>query len=147
MATENSGAPNISFTRPSEWIDNDRMHYLLAPFPISTSPSLQDPKISFWSSLILSSCKELKKPYFTEEELMARFKWNQSISPSCLGTVIEVMEKSGLTMKKEDFSHNSSGWLFWGVKMAVKPVGWVLKNYLPSGKYTGPYVITSHVKV
>ncbi len=149
MAESNSVIPKVSFTRPPEWTDKDRMHYFLAPFPLGASPSPQDSKLSFWWSLILSSCKELKKPYFTEEELLARFKWKQEISPSCLGTVIEVMEKSGVTMKEIDFSDHGiqAGWLVWGLKMAAKPVGWALKNYLPSGKYTGSYVITSHVKV
>lgn len=149
MASENnvSVLPKVSFTRPPEWEDEDRMHYLLAPFPLSAFPSPQDPKLSFWSSLILSSCKELKKPYFTEEELVARFKWNQNVSPSCLGSVVEIMEKSGVTMKEADFSQSSGGWFLWGLKMAAKPVGWALKSYLPSGKYTGSYVITSLVKV
>ena len=140
----------VSFTRPPEWTDEDRMHYLLAPFSLSTSPSPQDPKLSFWYSLIISSSKELKKPYFTEEELKTRFKWNGSLSPSCLGPVIESMEMSGVVTKQGDFTKSSgdASWLLWGLKMVIaKPVSWALSSYLPGGRYTGSYILTSQVKV
>ncbi len=152
MMAYNNSIPkleSVSFTRPPEWTDEDRMHFLLAPFPLSTSPSPQDPKLSFWYSLILSSSKELKKPSFTEEELKTRFKWNGSLSPSCLGPVIESMERSGVITKQRDFTKSSdAGWLLWGLKMVVaKPVGWALSSYLPGDRYTGSYIITSLVKV
>lgn len=139
----------VSFTEPPEWSDEDRMHYLLSPFSLSANPSTQDPKLSFWSTLILNSSKELKKPLFTEEELKNRFRWNQTLCPTCLGTVIEYMERSGVVMKQKEFIESSdrAGWFVWGLKMVAKPVGWALKSYFPNSKYTCQYIITSLVKV
>lgn len=125
------------------------MHFLLSPFPLNSTPSPQDPKQTFWSSLILSSSKELNKPSFTEKDLQARFKWNQTLVPSCLGSVIQSMEKCGTVVKMSDFVQATEkvGWLTWGVNMVSKPVGWALSGYVSSGKYNGEYVLTTLLKV
>ena len=140
-----------SFSRPPEWTDEDRMHFLLAPFPVGSSPSTQDPKLTFWTSLILSSSKELNRPYFTKEELKTRFKWNQSFSPCCLDTVIEAMERSGVAVKEGEFvgAGGQVGWLVWGLKVVSKPVSWAFNSYFPSSssKYSGRYIIAAQVKV
>ena len=137
------------FTHPPEWRDEDRVYFLLAPFPLNTTLSPQDPKITFWSSLILSSSKEINKPSFTEKELQARFKWNQTLVPNCLGAVIQSMERCGTVVKMAEFVQASEkvGWLAWGVKVVSKPVGWALSGYLPSGKYNGEYVLSALIKV
>ena len=139
-----------SFLRPPEWTDKDRMHFLLAPFSQGSSPSHQDPKLTFWTSLILSSSEELNKPYFTEEELKTRFKWNQTLSPCCLETVIETMERCGVVTKEREFVGGSGqvGWLLWGLKAVAKPVSWAFNSYFPSNnKYSGRYIIAAQVKV
>ena len=139
-----------SFTRPPEWSDEERMSFLLAPFPLNKNPSPSDSKIIFWSSLIISSSRELKKPLFTERELLSRLKWKQSTSPSCLAVVIKSMEKAETITKLSAFSQaaaSGGSWLSWGLGVAVKPVSWALKNYLPSSQYDGEYIINTLIKV
>ena len=71
----------MAFVYPSEWSDEDRMHFLLSPFPIGSNlPPSNDQKVKFWSSLILESGRDMKKPCFTEKELAERFKW-KGITP------------------------------------------------------------------
>ena len=137
------------FTLPPEWSDEERMHYLLAPLPPHrTAPSHSDPKIKFWSSLILGSSRELKKPFFTAEELVGRLNW-KGISPSCLPAVMEVMERKGDVMKMPEYeaASQNAGWVAWGVGMVVKPVSWVWRSYFPKKNYQGTYIITAIVKV
>ena len=124
------------------------MSYLLAPFPPSDElPSLDDPKFSFWSSLILSSSRELRSALVTEKELHKRFMWNGQICPGCLSMVLECMERKGDIMKLSDFQSMKQSWLSWGVGIVKKPISWALKSYLPASNYEGEYVIIYIIKV
>ena len=143
------------FAHPPEWSDRERMHYLLAPIPPNKALTVNDSKITFWSNLIKSSSRELRRPVFTERELLTRLKWNQ-VSPSCLSFVIESMERAGeITRVSEirqsvDQGSSAVGWLSWGVGVIRKPVSWAMKNYLPSSTGTNvdeEYVVVSAVKV
>lgn len=135
-------------TYPPEWCDSDRMSFLLAPFPPSDKPlSLDDPKLSFWSSFILSSSKELHKAMFCVGDLRERFQWKGQTSPSCLPVVLESMEKTGHITKLSAFYNVQQDWLTWGVNIVKKPITWALNTYLPASKYEGEYVISSVAKV
>ena len=132
---------------PAEWSDAERMHFLMAPFPPSSDLTFNNSKVKFWRSLILSSSRELKRPVFTEDELVERLKW-RGMTASCLPDVIEMMEKGGDVTKLTEFAGSSDvGWLSWGVGVASKPVQWALRRYLPAKKYTREYVVTSVLKV
>lgn len=120
------------------------MSYLLAPFPPSDKPlDLNDPKSSFWSSLILSSSKELHKPIASVRDLQERFRWNGHTSPGCLNQILEGMERVGEVVKMSDFYSVEQSWLSWGANVVKKPVVWALKPYLPAYMYDGDYVINS----
>lgn len=149
-----AGSPKTHFcnsnkiTYPSEWSNKERMSYLLAPFPPSDKPlPLDDPKLAFWSSLILSSSKELCKVIVSVRDLQERFRWNGETSPGCLSLVLQSMEKTGEVTKLVDFYSVEQSWLSWGVDIVKKPVTWALKPYLPAYKYEGEYVVNSVAKV
>ena len=146
--SKSEGAP-FNFSYPEEWSDRDRMGYLLAPFPPATKPlPANNPKISFWSSLIMSSSRELQSLVVSEKDLLERFKWNGHTSPKCLDLVLEEMERLGHLMKVSDFSKGAEGWMWWSVGMLHRPVSWAVKSYLlPVAKYKGDYVIKSLVEV
>ena len=160
MAEETShkeaGKRRTSFTYPPEWTDEERMHFLLAPFPAAASsssgagntPSTRDnPKMRFWSSLVISSCRELREPVFSERGLMERFKW-KGTSPSCLPTVLQVMEREANIKKLSEFeAAQNSDWVRWGLGVMSKPLTWAWRSYFSAQKYEGAYVITSLVKV
>ena len=138
-----------SFTHPPEWKDEERMYFLFSPFPPNTTVPASDPKVEFWSSLVMSSSKELGEPIFTEQVLKDRFKWKQS-TPSCLFSVLQSMETCRLIVRMSEFnkpSPSTNSWLSWGVGIAAKPVSWAMKSYLPAKKYDGEYVLHSLVKV
>lgn len=63
-----------SISYPPDWEDEERMHFLLAPFPPSSvrGLSLRDHKVHFWSSLIHSVSHQLRKPVFTGREIAER---------------------------------------------------------------------------
>lgn len=141
--------PAKKITYPPEWADRERMSYLLAPFPPSAKPlKLDDPKFSFWSSLIHSSSRELREPVTSVRVLKERFTWNGRTIPGCLVEVLEGMERNGDAMKVSDFYNADRGWLSWGADVLVKrPISWALKSYLPASTYEGEYVINSVAKV
>ena len=150
--------PPYKFVYPPEWSDRERMHYLLAPVPPGKALTVNDTKITFWSNLVKSSSRELKRPTFTERELRDRFKWNRSTSPSCLSSVIESMERAGEITRMSEIRQSvkqrqqgaggATGWVSWGVGMIARPVNWALKNYLSSGAGVDEeYVVLSTVKV
>lgn len=151
MAASDSSVPKINqhtVTYPPEWSDRDRMSYLLAPFPPSDKPlRLDDPKLSFWSSFILSSSRDLHKAVVSERDLKERFIWNGKTNPGCLAVVLEAMEKTGRVMKFSDFFSKEQGWLLWGLNVMKKPVSWALNPYLPASKYEGEYVISDMANV
>lgn len=135
-------------TYPPEWEDSDRMSYLLAPFPPSDRPlNLDDPKLAFWSSLILSSSRELCKPVASARDLQERFRWNGQTGPGCLAVVLECMERRGDVTKMQDLYSVKQSWLSWGVDAVKKPMVWALKSYLPASKYEGDYIVNCVVKV
>lgn len=142
-------AQSNKVTYPSEWSDKDRMNYLLAPFPPSDKPLLlDDPKLSFWSSFILSSSRKLRKFVVSARDLQERFRWNGQTSPGCLSVVLESMEKTGeITKLAEFYSVQQRSWLSWGANMVKKPVTWVLGSYLPAYAYEGEYVLNTIAKV
>lgn len=128
---------------PPEWSDKDRMSYLLAPFPPKDGPlCLDDPKLSFWSSFVLSSSKELRKIVVSVRDLQERFRWNGQTSPGCISEVLGSMEKTGQITKLADFYTAEQSWLSWGANM-VKT--WALPYF--QDKYEGQYVINCVAKV
>ena len=72
MSAVGDGQPGLTY--PSDWEDEDRMHYLLGPFSPSvvSSLSLTHPKVQFWSSLVISACHVFRQPVFTEHQMLQR---------------------------------------------------------------------------
>ena len=136
------------FTRPREWSDEERMYYLLSPFPPSTViPSLADSKASFWRAIIISSSKELKKLVFSERELCERFRW-RGTAPKCLRAVIDCMECSGEVRKLSSYETVNSGWLRWGLLMVTRPISWAWRWYWGTSQTVEEkYVLVAVVKV
>ena len=148
QASPDSRSKGLSY--PAEWSDEERMHFLMAPFPPgSQTPNigLNNPKVKFWRCFILSTSKEMKRPVFTEEDLMERLKW-RGVAPSCLPDVIRVMEREGDVIKLTEFVGDLDvGWAAWMFGVVSKPVAWTLRSYLPAKKCTAEYVITPVLKV
>ena len=122
---------STDFTRPPEWSDEERMYFLLAPFPSSVKPTLSDAtKVAFWRSLIITSSKELQQLVFSERQLTERFRWRGS-EPKCLRAVIECLECSGETRKLSSYvgDGGSVGWWRWGVQVVTKPFSWAWRWY------------------
>lgn len=113
-----------TFNRPPEWSDNERMRFLLSPFPPNITMKYDDRKVKFWRSLIISSCKQLKRLSFTEDQLVERFCWN-TFRPRCLGPILDAMERQGDIQKKTNAIGADEGWVRWGVNILSKPVTWL----------------------
>ena len=140
----------MDFVRPPEWTEEERMYYLLAPFPPGSSTSITNPKLAFWRSLILSSSRDLGKVTFTQKELEERFRWRGS-EPRCLSVTLECMERCREVRRLSIYSSGGSrGWMEWGAQALSAPVTWAWTRYV-SG-HTGEqknerYIITELVKV
>ena len=138
------------FTYPSEWSDEDRMYYLIAPFPPDTRPTLSDSKVTFWRTLIFSSSRDLCKYVFTMRELLERLQW-RGMQPKGLDTVIELMERVGEVRKMSSYRlSEEGGWVEWGVAVVSSPLSWAWKRYMSnnsSAQENEEYVIVAFVKV
>ena len=142
-------AAATGFTVPAEWSDEERMLYLLSPFPPDWIPTKSDPKCTFWSSLVLQSCRELNTPLFTQAELAERLRWRE-LRPKCLPRVLQSMEKSGQLWRESQLEvlESKVGWVKWGVGVAIKPVTWAWRSYFsPEAEYSGHYIVVPMVKV
>lgn len=142
-------ATKITF--PPEWLDDERMFFLLAPFPPTAKPTTSDPKVAFWRSLILSSSHELQELIFSEASLVERFRWRGS-APKCLSAVIRCMESSGEARKVSSYS--DTGWGKWTAGLVSRPISWAWQWYWGSGSRDGSfaaseeqYVLVKVVKV
>lgn len=116
-----------TFSLPPEWNDNERMRFMLSPFPPNITIKYDDSKVKFWRSLIISSCKQLKRLSFTEDQLVERFYWN-TFRPRCLGPILDAMERQGDIQKKADVIGANEGWMRWGVNVLSKPISWLWGN-------------------
>lgn len=137
------------FTLPDEWSDEERMHYLLSPFPPGRVPGRSDPKCAFWSSLVSRSCRELNAPLFTEAEVTERLKW-RGLRARCMPHVLRSMEESGQLQRQSEMEALGSkvGWVRWGVGVATKPLTWAWRSYLVGeAEYKGRYVLVPMIKV
>lgn len=61
-----------TLTYPPDWEDEERMHFLLGPFPPTALLSVTDQKVRFWSSLVCSTCRLLRQPVFSERQMAQR---------------------------------------------------------------------------
>lgn len=138
------------FTLPDEWSDEERMHYLLSPFPPDWVPSGSDPKCAFWSLLVMRSCRELGTPLFTEAEVTDRLRW-RGLRARCMPHVLQSMERSGQLQKRSELEALGSkvGWLRWGADVAAKPLTWAWRSYFSGEEaaYKGHYVLVPMIKV
>ncbi len=142
----NMSAKFPRFQPPSEWNDEDRMYYLLAPFPADTDPLLSDSKLMFWKALIITSSRELGECVFTKRQLCERFKWRE-MQPKCLTIVIQAMERLG-DIKKFASYQERNGWIGWGVSIVTSPVTWAWNKYMSSNEEEEEeYILLGHVKV
>ena len=139
----------MDFVRPPEWTDEERMYYLLAPFPPGSSTATTDPKLSFWRSLILGSSKDLGKATFTIKELEERFRWRGS-QPRCLPVILECMDRCGEVRRLSSYSSEpTKGWLAWGAQAISAPVKWAWTRYVgPTDERKNErFIITDMIKV
>ena len=143
MVSKRSG-----FTHPPEWSDEERMYYLLAPFPPNVQSPLSDPKMAFWRSLILSSSFDLQEWVFTERELSDRFRWH-GIERKSLFLVINALEKSREIQRLCDYQGEGIGWAEQGMKLLSRPVSWAWRRYVSGGQDHGEveFVLVSLIKV
>ena len=131
-----------NFSRPPEWSDEDRMYYLMAPFPPNTRLSRSDSKVAFWWSFIKTSSKELRRWVFTERDLINRFKYKGS-EPKCLKAVLECLEKAGEARNLS--SYREGGWVNWGIKVLTSPMLWAWKRYVSAKEEE--FILVDVVKV
>jgi hypothetical protein len=121
---------------PADWEDEDRMHFLLGSFPptaASSSLSLEEQKVQFWSSLIRSVSRATRRPVFSVREIAERLQWRGQ-TPSCLKQVLDVMRQRRQLCLVQDLleSAKEQGWLSWGAGIVSSPVRWVWRKYQPS---------------
>lgn len=137
-----------SFTFPKEWKDDERMGYLIAPFPPNRTLSEKDDKLCFWKKLILSSSKQLDKPHFTLAELKLRFTW-KGLSPTCLPKVVEQMETAHVIKKVEDWSCTPvSGWSDWAKQLTVQSMSYMWQQVVGKAEDDHvEYIIPEQIKV
>ena len=137
----------MAFKYPPEWADEERMYFLIAPFPPNSQISLSNDKIIFWKSLIHSSCRELCQWVFTERELLERFSW-RGLLPKCLSVVISSLEKSGELRRVSEYRTEEMGWAEWGMKLLYRPVSWAWQKYVStSGTSDEAYTLVELLKV
>ena len=140
----------MDFVKPPDWTDEERMYYLLAPFPPGSSTTTNHPKLAFWRSLILSSSKDLGKVTFTVRELEERFRWRESV-PGCLSVILECMDRCGEVRRLSSYSAGrTKGWLEWGAAALSAPVAWAWTRYVSGQPDQGKnerFIITNMVKV
>ena len=133
------------FSVPKEWADEERMYFLMSPFPPNSHPSLSDPKVTFWKSLIYSSCRELCILCFTERQMTERLSWN-GLQSKNLPVVISTLEKAGELQRLS--SYQLKGWVDWGKETILYSLSWVWNRYIvgePSREEV--YVIVPLLKV
>lgn len=138
---------STSFKPPKEWEDDERMGYLIAPFPPNRALSEKDDKLCFWKKLILSSSKQLDKPHFTLAELKIRFTW-KGLSPTCLSKVVEQMETAHVIKKLEDWSCTPvSGWSDWAKQLTVQSMSYMWQQVVGKAEDDHvEYVIPEQIK-
>lgn len=133
------------FEVPKEWADEERMYFLMSPFPPNSFPTLSDPKVSFWKSLIYSSCRDLSRWSFTERELTDRLSWN-GMQPKNLSVVISTLERAGEVQRLSSFQPKS--WMEWGRGLITHPLSWAWQKYVAAAPESEEvYVIVSLIKV
>ena len=70
--SEMTNTDEATLTYPPDWEDEERMHFLLGPFPPTALLSVADQKVRFWSSLVSSTCRLLRQPVFSERQMAQR---------------------------------------------------------------------------
>ena len=119
--------PLRGWTRPEEWSNDDRMHFLMSPYPPGKFPSLEDPKFKFWSRLIHSSSCEMRKITFSLSDVNERFERN-SLRPKCLREVVQLMERQGLVVQLERYEQKlreqTDGLVSWSAGLLARPLSW-----------------------
>ena len=143
-------AAKNKFKHPLEWNDEERMYFLLAPFPPGNEPVFSDSKLSFWRTLIISSSREQGECVFTKRQLCERFQWRE-MQPNCLNDVIKAMERIGEVAKLSSYGDAGSGWIGWSVSVVASPLTWTWKKYFAGDNSVQDseeeYVIVSYAKV
>ena len=131
------------WTRPEEWSNDDRMYFLMSPYPPGKVPSSEDAKFKFWSRLIHSSSCELCKITFSLNDVYERFERN-SLRPKCLREVVQLMERQGSVVQLERYEQRvreqSDGLVSWSVGVLARPLSWAWR-YVTN---TGPSGVHSH---
>lgn len=133
------------WTRPEEWNNDDRMYFLMSPYPPGKEPSFEDAKFKFWSRLIHSSSCEVCKVTFSLNDVNERFERN-SLRPKCLREVVQLMERQGSVVQLERYEQRvreqSNGLVSWSAGMLARPLSWAWR-YVTNA---GPSAIHSHCR-
>lgn len=138
-----------NFTVPEEWQNDERMGYLLAPFPPNRSPLENDDKLCFWSKLILSSSKQLNKTTFTLPELQRRFT-RRNVSPTCLVEVVDHMHRTGVIERVEKWSAPTSeaSWRGWAQQVTANSFWYLWESVMgKADNDTVEFIILDQIKV
>ena len=142
------------WTRPEEWNNDDRMHFLMSPYPPGKYPSLEDAKFKFWSRLIHSSSCEVCKISFSLSDVSERFERN-SLRPKCLREVVQLMERQGSIVQLERYEQRlreqTDGLVSWGVGVLARPLSWAwryMTNASRSATHShGRFIIVDRLQV
>ena len=142
------------WTRPEEWNNDDRMHFLMSPYPPGKEPSLEDPKFKFWSGLIHSSCSEMCKITFSLSDVNERFERN-SLRPKCLREVVHLMERQGSLVPLERYEQTlreqTDGLVSWSVGVLARPLSWAWRYMTNANKSAahihGRFIIVDRLQV
>jgi charged multivesicular body protein 7 len=135
-------ASNITF--PNEWDDEERMHYIMSPFPPDYQPPLSDPKVTFWKDLIISSCRDMHKWSFTLNEITERLRW-RGMRYRHMSVIIQGLLQGGQLKKLSDY--HQKGLMEWGVNLLMAPLSWAWHRYIsapPQNEDT--YLVVSLIK-
>lgn len=137
-----------TITFPNEWEDEERMGYLIAPFPPNRVLSEKDDKFYFWKKLILFSSKQLNKTTFTLSELKMRLTW-KGLTPTCLSRVVEQMEADHVIRKLEDWSSApASSWGGWAKQLTSQGVSYMWQHVVGKAENDHiEYIIIDQIKV
>ena len=142
------------WSKPTEWSDTERMHYLMAPFPPDkTSVPEEDSKFVFWSNIIIKSTTQLNRISFSISELEDRFVWN-SLRPKSLHPVLSTMERKGSIVRVDSYIkqiEQKNGLMSWSLSLVSQSLSWtwryVTGSHQSSKPYQGKYVMVDRLQV
>ena len=112
------------WAKPPDWSDVERMNFLCSPLPENRAdkPSKYDAQTEFWSSLVVSSCKDCSQVSVSGKQLEERFT-RFGRKPTCLPGIMKHACSRGILRSLSSFETSCrESWLEWGTSLAY---GWI----------------------